>query len=65
MSGNLLEDVFKGTTPKTKASYSVDSNVLKEFDKICASKKMKKSRVIENLMKIFNEQQQNLFGVLK
>ncbi len=65
MEENLLQNMFQGTTGKTKASYSIDSKVLNEFDKICTSKKMKKSRVVENLIKIFNEQQQNLFGVHK
>jgi metal-responsive CopG/Arc/MetJ family transcriptional regulator len=62
MDEEIKKQIITGILKKAKASYSLDSNVLSEFDTICTSKGYKKSQVVENLLKMFIEQEKSLFG---
>ncbi len=62
MDEEIKKQIITGILKKAKASYSLDSNVLNEFDTICTSKGLKKSQVVENLLKMFIEQEKSLFG---
>lgn len=63
MDEEIRNQIKSGIQKKSKASYSIDLSVLKEFDKLCTAKKYKKSQIVENLIKIFNEQEKSLFGM--
>lgn len=63
MDEETRNQIKSGIQKKSKASYSIDLSVLKEFDKLCTAKKYKKSQIVENLIKIFNEQEKSLFGM--
>ncbi len=65
MDEETRNQIKSGIQKKSKASYSLDSNVLSEFDKLCTAKEYKKSQVVENLIKIFIEQEKSLFGINK
>jgi metal-responsive CopG/Arc/MetJ family transcriptional regulator len=49
------------TSKKKKASYTIDENLLKEFDIYIKAKGLKKSQVIEKMIQVFIEQEKNLF----
>lgn len=48
-----FEDIVKPRIKRKKVAYSIDENVIKEFNIICKSKKYMKSHIIENLIKMF------------
>lgn len=47
---------------KTKVSYSINEKLERDFDLICKGKKYKKSEIVENLIKVFIEQEKSLFS---
>lgn len=63
MDEEIRNQIKSGIQKKSKASYSIDVNVLNEFDKLCTAKKYKKSQIVENLVKMFIEQEKSLFGM--
>lgn len=63
MDEEIRNQIKSGIQKKSKASYSIDLDVLNEFDKLCTAKKYKKSQVVENLIKMFIEQEKSLFGM--
>ena len=62
MDEEIRNQIKSGIQKKSKASYSIDLSVLSEFDKLCTAKEYKKSQVVENLIKMFIEQEKSLFG---
>lgn len=58
----LYTSVTNSIIRKTKVSYSLNEKLVKDFDLICKSKKYKKSEIVENLLKVFIEQEKSLFS---
>lgn len=63
MDEETRNQIKTGIQKKSKASYSIDLSVLNEFDTLCTAKKYKKSQIVENLIKMFIEQEKSLFGM--
>lgn len=49
-----------GTSKKKTVSYTIDENLLKEFDVYSKAKKLKKSQIVERMIKLFIEQEKSL-----
>lgn len=58
----LYASITDSIVRKTKVSYSLNEKLVKEFDSICKSKKYKKSEIVENLIKVFMDQEKSLFN---
>ncbi|MDY0292581.1 MAG: hypothetical protein RBR02_09640 [Desulfuromonadaceae bacterium] len=59
MPEDIFSSVIKPRTKRKKATFAIDENVLNEFSKLATNKDYNKSMVIENLLKIFMEQEKN------
>lgn len=60
MPEDIFSNVIKPKTKRKKATFAVDENVLEEFSKLANLKNYNKSMVVENLLKIFMEQEKSL-----
>lgn len=54
---DMLEFGQEGREKKKKTSYTLDPQILKNFDEICRIKKYNKSLTIENFMKAFTKKE--------
>lgn len=53
------------TKHKKKATYTINPDLLDEFDKLCKSKKWKKAQVIEKLMEQLIKQESSILTCSK
>jgi len=56
----MNEEFYKSITrsvTKSKANYTIDTDLLKEFDEICKNRKLKKSQVVQKFIEAFVEQE--------
>ena len=60
MSEDFFEDLRIPRAKAKRVGFSVSEEVAKEFDKFCKAKKYNKSKIIENFMKKFIEQEKSL-----
>lgn len=61
MNNDFFNDITKVSTKKVKrAGYSINEDVLKEFDLIAKAKQYNKSKVVENFLRKFIEQEKSL-----
>jgi len=61
MGNDFFDDITKSTKRGFKrVSYSVNSDVINEFNKIAKNKKYNKSKIIENFLRKFVEQEISL-----
>lgn len=56
---NIADNIIR----KTKVSYSINEKLERDFDLICKGKKYKKSEIVENLMRVFVEQERSLLKI--
>jgi len=61
MSDDFHETLLK-TSRKKKVSYSVDEELLKEFDIFSKARKLKKSQIVEKMIRAFVKQEKILFN---
>jgi metal-responsive CopG/Arc/MetJ family transcriptional regulator len=62
MKEDFISSITAGVKGKKKASYSIDATLLNKFDVVCTVKKYNKSKIIENMIKVFIEQENSLFS---
>jgi metal-responsive CopG/Arc/MetJ family transcriptional regulator len=63
MDNDFFKDIKRISKSKVKRTgYSIDENVLIEFNKIAKAKKYNKSKIIENILIKFIEQEKSLIG---
>lgn len=61
MGNDFFDDITKTTKRGFKrVSYSVNSDIINDFNKIAKSKKYNKSKIIENFLRKFVEQEMSL-----
>lgn len=60
MSEDFFDEIKKTRVNKIRASYNIDCEILKEFNKISKSKNYNKSQIINNFLKKFVEQEKSL-----
>lgn len=49
------------TSKKKKVSYTIDDKILLEFDTLVKAKNLKKSQIVEKMIRAFVEQEKSLF----
>lgn len=60
MSEDIFEEIKAKKTKIKRVGYSINEEVLESFNKVCGAKNYNKSRIIENFMKKFVEQELSL-----
>jgi len=61
MGNDFFDDITKSTKRGfRRVSYSVNSDVIDNFNKIAKNKKYNKSKIIENFLRKFVEQEMSL-----
>jgi len=60
MSNDFFEDIKQQRQKAKRVGFSVQEEVVKEFNRICDVKKYNKSKLIEGFMKKFVEQEMSL-----
>lgn len=54
----IVQNSVRGS--KRKASYSLDAELLKEFNEHCQKKDYKKSSIVENLIRVFLKEEKSI-----
>ncbi len=60
MSDDFFDEIKQPNKKAKRASYSINEDVLKDFNNIADSKKYNKSKIIENFLKKFIESETSL-----
>lgn len=60
MSEDFFEDIKETRSKAKRVGFSINEKTLESFNKVCKAKNYNKSRLIENFMKKFIEQELSL-----